>query len=158
MGEVWKLNSSPHDSRTLLSCFSTFKGTQLTTQTAILNIPESLDEQQNVSDFLQFDNIEILPTEVRRSFLSIENFMFPHSSRNTELKFALQSSIQPTVESSQQLSTGRLFSPIELSLKHELLPRSVQRTPQNFLRENGRNTTKATILLPFKIAMFVRSI
>lgn len=46
-GEVWNLNSSPHDNRMLVSCYSETNGAmknQVTTRAALLTIPEELQE------------------------------------------------------------------------------------------------------------------
>ncbi|XP_055911425.1 EARP-interacting protein homolog [Eupeodes corollae] len=63
LGEVWKLNSSPHNARSLLSCYSFQKGAQVITHSAVLTIPENLDDNDLDSEFLPYDNVEILPTE-----------------------------------------------------------------------------------------------
>lgn len=63
MGEVWKLNSSPHDTRLLASCFSSQKASQITMQSALIRLPESLENAEN-KEYLSFENTEILNTEV----------------------------------------------------------------------------------------------
>lgn len=66
MGEVWKLNSSPTDIRTLVSCYSTQKGSQVIMQTALIQLPESLENTEN-KEYMTFQNTEILDTEVNTS-------------------------------------------------------------------------------------------
>lgn len=63
LGEVWKLNSSPTDIRTLVSCYSTQKGSQVIMQTAIIQLPESVENTEN-KEYMTFQDTEILDTEV----------------------------------------------------------------------------------------------
>lgn len=63
LGEIWKLNSSPHDPRTIISCFGTQKGAQVLTQSALLHLPETFDDKLDTQEFLSFEHVEILPTE-----------------------------------------------------------------------------------------------
>lgn len=63
LGEIWKLNSSPYDPRILLSCFSSQKGSQVVTQTALLNLPEDLENKSENDEFNSFENVEVLQTE-----------------------------------------------------------------------------------------------
>ena len=63
LGETWKLNSSPHDSKTLAIVYSNHKrGTEQLMQTAIIRIPES-DPEDSSKEFLEFADVEILDTE-----------------------------------------------------------------------------------------------
>lgn len=63
LGEVWKMSSSPHDSRILSTCYSTQKGSQIVMQTALLKIPENYKETETGQEFLLFEDSEILNTE-----------------------------------------------------------------------------------------------
>ncbi|XP_058463447.1 EARP-interacting protein homolog [Malaya genurostris] len=63
LGEVWKLNASPHNGQILASCYSILKGTQTIMQTALLRLPEHLNPVEGSQEFLQFANVEILNTE-----------------------------------------------------------------------------------------------
>lgn len=71
LGEVYKLNSSPYDTRMLVSVYSTQKGSQFVMQSALLQLPESLDNQEN-KEYLSFQSTEILDTEVK----NIINFQY----------------------------------------------------------------------------------
>ena len=72
-GEVWKLNSSPHDPRVLATCYSTLKSSQVVMKTALYTLPESLDTIEN-QEFLQFDQTEILDTEQYGSEIKTTEF------------------------------------------------------------------------------------
>ncbi|XP_058833089.1 EARP-interacting protein homolog [Topomyia yanbarensis] len=63
LGEVWKLNASPHDAQILTSCYSILKGTQTIMQTALLKLPEELKPIEGSQEFLQFADVEVLKTE-----------------------------------------------------------------------------------------------
>ncbi|XP_037934960.1 EARP and GARP complex-interacting protein 1 [Teleopsis dalmanni] len=63
LGEVWKLNSSPHDSSLLATCYNAQKGAQVQTLAALLTLPTDLEEQDVKTEFLQWDNVELLNTE-----------------------------------------------------------------------------------------------
>ncbi|XP_055621748.1 EARP-interacting protein homolog [Toxorhynchites rutilus septentrionalis] len=63
LGEVWKLNASPHDRRILASCYSVLKGIQTVMQTAILKLPEQLESPEDDREFLQFADVDVLNTE-----------------------------------------------------------------------------------------------
>ncbi|XP_055383625.1 EARP-interacting protein homolog [Condylostylus longicornis] len=62
LGEIWKLNSSPHNSRRIATCFSSIKNGQVLSQTAILDLPEDLQKKPDQDEFLNFHNVEILPS------------------------------------------------------------------------------------------------
>ncbi|XP_050074946.1 EARP-interacting protein homolog [Anopheles maculipalpis] len=62
-GEVWRLTASPHDPRSLASCYSMLKGgTQVVMETALITLPESLEPKDNEQEFLAFENVETLAT------------------------------------------------------------------------------------------------
>ncbi|XP_055530566.1 EARP-interacting protein homolog [Wyeomyia smithii] len=63
LGEVWKLNASPHDHRIIASCYSILKGTQAVMQTALLRLPEQLTSGEDSQEFLKFADEEILQTD-----------------------------------------------------------------------------------------------
>ncbi|KAH8338313.1 hypothetical protein KR067_007035 [Drosophila pandora] len=66
LGEVWKLNSCPHNSRLLASVYNVQKGAQVLTQAALLTLPENLnptDAEQLKSEYLPWENVEQLSTE-----------------------------------------------------------------------------------------------
>lgn len=69
LGEVWKLNSSPHDSKLLASCYSTQKGSQVSMQTALLKLPDVYDENHP-----EFEDTEILNTEQYGSEIKTTEF------------------------------------------------------------------------------------
>uniref|UniRef100_A0A182N945 EIPR1-like beta-propeller domain-containing protein n=1 Tax=Anopheles dirus TaxID=7168 RepID=A0A182N945_9DIPT len=62
-GEVWRLAASAHDPRLLASCYSLLKGTQVTMQTALLTLPESLEPKDGEQEFLAFEQVETLATD-----------------------------------------------------------------------------------------------
>lgn len=65
LGEVWKLNSSPYNSRQLVSCYSTQKGSQVVMQSAILTLPpDALETDATNKEYMSFESVEILDTEV----------------------------------------------------------------------------------------------
>uniref|UniRef100_W8CE52 Protein TSSC1 n=1 Tax=Ceratitis capitata TaxID=7213 RepID=W8CE52_CERCA len=70
LGEVWKLNSSPHNENLIASCYNVLKGAQVKTQAALLQMATDLDEQNVKMEFLPWQQIETLDTEV---LLSIFN-------------------------------------------------------------------------------------
>ncbi|XP_053685222.1 EARP-interacting protein homolog [Sabethes cyaneus] len=63
LGEVWKLNASPHDGRIIASCYSTLKGSQAVMQTALLKLPEEFTSGEDDQEFLKFADEEILKTD-----------------------------------------------------------------------------------------------
>lgn len=62
-GEIWKLNSSPHDVSILSSCYNTQKGAQVIMQTALLKLSSHHNQSDNQHDFLSFESSEIIETE-----------------------------------------------------------------------------------------------
>lgn len=71
-GEVWKLNSSPHDTRLLVSSYNTQKGSQVIMQSAILELPESMENLEN-KEYLSFKSSEVLGTEVSVTTITEHN-------------------------------------------------------------------------------------
>jgi len=65
LGEVWKLNSCPHNPRLLASVYNVQKGAQVLTQSALLTLPEDLnpDPEHLKSEYLPWEQVEILDTE-----------------------------------------------------------------------------------------------
>ncbi|XP_054734853.1 EARP-interacting protein homolog [Anastrepha obliqua] len=63
LGEVWKLNSSPHDENLLASCYNVLKGTQVQTNAALLQLPTNLDEDNAKMEFIPWQKMETLDTE-----------------------------------------------------------------------------------------------
>lgn len=62
---MWKLNSSPHDENLIASCYNVLKGSQVQTQAALLEMPAEVDEQNLKMEFLPWQHVEILDTEVK---------------------------------------------------------------------------------------------
>nr|XP_016994030.2 EARP-interacting protein homolog [Drosophila takahashii] len=65
LGEVWKLNSCPHNARLLASVYNVQKGAQVLTQSALFTLPEDLnpDPEQLKSEYLPWAQVEVLDTE-----------------------------------------------------------------------------------------------
>ncbi|EDW40342.1 GL24948 [Drosophila persimilis] len=66
LGEVWKLNSCPHNSRLLASVYNVQKGAQVQAHAALLTLPEDLslpDGQELKSEYLPWGQVEVLDTE-----------------------------------------------------------------------------------------------
>ncbi|GAB0101007.1 TSSC1 [Sergentomyia squamirostris] len=59
-GEVWKLNSSPHDANLLVSCCSNQRGSQVGTQAVLLRLPEEEPSEKGDEEFLEFKEAEVL--------------------------------------------------------------------------------------------------
>lgn len=72
-GEIWKINSSPHNSSELVTCFSTLKDTQVVMKTAIYRLPD-LSSDIESKEFLQFESSEILNTETYGSDIKTTEF------------------------------------------------------------------------------------
>ncbi|KAH8301185.1 hypothetical protein KR018_006711 [Drosophila ironensis] len=60
LGEVWKLNSSPHNARLLASVFNVQKGAQVLSQAALLTLPEDLNPADLKSEYLPWASVEQL--------------------------------------------------------------------------------------------------
>lgn len=73
MGEVWKLNSSPHDPRQLVSTYSCQKGSQVVMQSALLRLPESLENAEN-KEYLSFESTDILDTQAHGNEIKTTEF------------------------------------------------------------------------------------
>lgn len=74
LGEIWKLNSSPYDTRMLVSCYSsTQKGSQVLMQSALIQLPESFENHEN-KEYLSFQTFEILDTEVSVQVFEAETY------------------------------------------------------------------------------------
>lgn len=61
-GEVWKLNSSPHNANELVACFSTLNNAQVSMKSAIYKLPDLTSSVEH-KEFLQFESFELLDTE-----------------------------------------------------------------------------------------------
>lgn len=91
LGEVWKLNSSPYNSRQLVSCYSTQKGSQVVMQSAILTLPpDALETDATNKEYMSFESVEILDTEVCTlriyCVLCVKMYNFFYSLTVTKLK------------------------------------------------------------------------
>ncbi|KAJ6642969.1 Protein disabled, partial [Pseudolycoriella hygida] len=73
LGEVWKLNSSPHDPRVLVSTYSCQKGSQVVMQSALLRLPESLENTEN-KEYLSFESTDILDTQAQGNEIKTTEF------------------------------------------------------------------------------------
>lgn len=76
LGEVWKLNSSPHNPDSILACFSKQKpGTaQIISQTSLLTLPQDDSLEEKSGEFLKFSKIEILDTEIHGNEVKTTEF------------------------------------------------------------------------------------
>lgn len=72
-GEIWKLNSSPHDPRLLVSCFSTVKSSQVVLKSALYRLPDFSDNFEN-KEFFNFESTEILDTDSYGSDIKTTEF------------------------------------------------------------------------------------
>ncbi|XP_060653943.1 EARP and GARP complex-interacting protein 1 [Drosophila nasuta] len=66
LGEVWKLNSCPHDARLLASVYNVQKGAQVLSQAALLTLPEDDPNASNneplKSEYIPWAKVEVLDT------------------------------------------------------------------------------------------------
>lgn len=62
-GEVWKINSSPHDERELVVCYSTLNNSHVAMKTAIHRLPDLTSSAAENKEFLQLESTELLDTE-----------------------------------------------------------------------------------------------
>lgn len=81
LGEVWKLNSSPHNENLIASCYNILKGSQVQTQAALLEMPAEVDEQNLKMEFLPWQQVEILDTEKYGD--KVKTIEFHPSQKNT---------------------------------------------------------------------------
>lgn len=72
-GEIWKLNCSPHDVRTLLSCYSTVKSSQVVMRTAIHRLPDFSATNDN-KELFNFETSEVLDTDSFGSIIRTTEF------------------------------------------------------------------------------------
>ncbi|KAL7732479.1 hypothetical protein ACLKA6_004436 [Drosophila palustris] len=65
LGEVWKLNSCPHDSRLLASVYNVQKGAQVLSQAALLTLPMddlTASNEPIKSEYIPWAQVEVLDT------------------------------------------------------------------------------------------------
>ncbi|XP_017861389.1 PREDICTED: protein TSSC1 [Drosophila arizonae] len=67
LGEVWKLNSCPHDAHLLASVYNVQKGAQVLSQAALLTLPNDdsrnkMDAEPIKSEYIPWAKIEVLDT------------------------------------------------------------------------------------------------
>lgn len=63
-GEIWKLNSSPHDSRLISTCYNTLNESQTSMKTSLLTLPEELESYSQTEHSEPYQSVEVLNTEV----------------------------------------------------------------------------------------------
>ncbi|XP_037045900.1 EARP-interacting protein homolog [Bradysia coprophila] len=117
LGEVWKLNSSPHDPRVIVSTYSCQKGSQVVMQSALLRLPESLENTEN-KEYLSFESTDILDTQAHGNEIKTTEFHPTDSNKlatvidgkillheQTEAKVVVVSTL--TGKNSPKYSTGK---------------------------------------------------
>uniref|UniRef100_A0A1L8DAV6 Putative wd repeat protein n=2 Tax=Nyssomyia neivai TaxID=330878 RepID=A0A1L8DAV6_9DIPT len=73
-GEVWKLNSSPHDANLLVSCCSSQRGSQVSMRAMFLRLPDDDAVPEDGQEFLSFKDAEELPLDGHGSDVKTTEF------------------------------------------------------------------------------------
>lgn len=63
MGEVWKINANPHNLYEISSCYNEQNGNSIKAKVALLKYSNKIDETDLKSEYLPWDNVEVVDTE-----------------------------------------------------------------------------------------------